>query len=69
MYVKTNGTIYYYCSDKCFKMDVIYHRKSRIAEKTASAETKAKSERPEKEATAQPQTAQASNAAVKQEKK
>jgi len=50
-------------------MDVIYHRKSRIAEKTASAETKAKSERSEKEATAQPQTAQASSAAVKQEKK
>jgi ribosomal protein L24E len=38
MFVKKSGAVRYYCSDRCYKFDMVYHMKNRQKTGTVSAQ-------------------------------
>ncbi len=39
MYVRKNGSISYYCSNRCFKFDVVYRKKARVKAQPSKAKS------------------------------
>jgi len=42
MYVRRTGTVRYYCSDRCYKFDVVHGKKQRMKEQKAAAKAASK---------------------------
>jgi large subunit ribosomal protein L24e len=42
MYVRKTGAIKYYCSDRCYKFEVVQHKKQRVKEQRETAKLQSK---------------------------